>query len=434
MNNTLSSDCPLPYSTQTRNLCIFAANWALIYFASPVTYVGVLQATLVNQLGFTDKEANLPAGVYLWMAPLAVMILCRFPQARMLKPLMIGAFAAATLLGMAVAAALFSPHRMVLFAALVAYAVVWGCGNGLIASCQWEMVGRGVAESRRGTALALAFGAGPVLAVIASLVSQTILGGAAAGFTVPFVPHLEFPWNFAALYGASVPIMLLGALISSFYVLPPSAVEPPRRPWLESVFGGLSEFVGYRVLLVATIAYVLVYSGHEVLQNLSLYASEAFGARPSDYAGLQMTLRFGAKIVAGFALAWLLVCTHPKMLLIATATLTLSAVIWTLVVPGKWYLAAFAILGAGELFGVYYLNYIVGCSAPEQMRRNIGFASMATMLVGFAPVMYGAISDAFEPDKKFGFQMSFVAASALLVTTITLVATTLPAQPKPRSV
>jgi hypothetical protein len=146
---------------------------------------------------------------------------------------------------------------------------------------------------------------------------------------------------------------------------------------------------------------------------------------------MQMALRFGFKIVAGFALAWLLVATNPRALLIATALLTLTAVVWTLVAP-RQYLIAFGILGAGELFGVYYLNYIERCSAPAQIRRNIGFANMAAMLVGFAPVLYGAISDAFGQNKQLGYQMSFAASIAVLVVTIALVATVLPAQPRPR--
>lgn len=424
------SDCSLPPSAQTRNLLIFAANWGLIYLASPVTYVGVFQATLVNKLGLSDKEANLPASMYLFTTPLAVMLLCRFPQTRMLRPLMIGAFVAAALMGGVVAAALFSPSRYLLLSALVVYAVVWGCGNGLVASCQWEMVGRGVSASRRGQALALAFGVGPVLAVLASLISQSILGGATTGFALPFIPELEYPWEFACLYSGSVPIMLLAALLSSLYVTPHPVVEPLRQPWIASVFGGMGDFVRDRLLLTAALAYVLVYSGHEILQNLSLYAREALGDDPTRYAGLQMTLRFGFKIAAGFALAWLLMRTNPKTLLVATAGLTLTSVLWALIVPGKWYLTAFGISGAGELFGVYYLNYIERCSAPSRIRRNIGFAVMATMLVGVAPVVYGSISDAFA-NKLFGFQMSFAASILVLVITIALVVTRLPAQPRP---
>lgn len=428
---TAPSDCPLPASTQTRNMLIYAANWALIYFASPVTYVGLVQATLVSQLGFSDKEANLPAGVFLWTSPLSVLVVCRFTQVRMLKPLLMGSFLAAACMGSLVTVALFSDNRILVLGALIAYAAVWGCGNGVMASCQWEMVGRGVAATRRGQALALAFGAGPVLAVVSSLASQSVLGGGDIGNVLPFLAGIEYPWNFALLYGVSVPITLLAALQSSLFVVPHPDVEPPSQPFFASVFDGFGEFFSYRLILVASIAYILVYSGHEILQNLSLYAKEALGEEPSKYAGFQLTLRFGFKIFAGFALGWLLIKTNPKSLLVTTASLTLLAVLWAMFVPGLWYLVAFGILGAGELFGVYYPNYILGCSPPERMRRNMAFASLVTMPVGFAPVLYGTISDAFT-DKRLGFQMSFAAAIAVLVATIALVVTMLPTQPKPR--
>ena len=47
----------------------------------------------------------------------------------------------------------------------------------------WEVIGRGVAESRRGVALALAFGVGPFLAVLGSLGSQLCLTGRLGPFT-----------------------------------------------------------------------------------------------------------------------------------------------------------------------------------------------------------------------------------------------------------
>jgi len=90
-------------------------------------------------------------------------------------------------------------------------------------------------------------------------------------------------------------------------------------------------------------------------------------------------------------------------------------------------------MGAGELFGVYYPNYILGCSPKAKMRRNMAFASLVTMPVGFAPILFGFISDTLgSQDKKFGFQASFVAAMILLVAAIVLVLLTLPARPRPR--
>src|SRR5512134_3644506 len=89
MNN---SGCPLSHQEQTRNVLIYAANWALIYLASPVAYVGVTQATLLKRLGFSDTTCNLPASVYLWTSVLPIFVAWAFPQVRLLKGLIITAF------------------------------------------------------------------------------------------------------------------------------------------------------------------------------------------------------------------------------------------------------------------------------------------------------------------------------------------------------
>ena len=90
-------------------------------------------------------------------------------------------------------------------------------------------------------------------------------------------------------------------------------------------------------------------------------------------------------------------------------------------------------MGAGELFGVYYPNYILGCSPKAMVRRNLAFANLLSGGgAGLAPVLYGAISDGLgKTDKAFGYSMSFVASLVVLVGTIVLVLTKLPARPRP---
>ena len=64
-----------------------------------MTYVGVVQATLVDRLGFSNSEANLPASAYLWSMPLAVVVIWLFPQVRALKLLLIASLASAAVMG-----------------------------------------------------------------------------------------------------------------------------------------------------------------------------------------------------------------------------------------------------------------------------------------------------------------------------------------------
>lgn len=427
----IDGGCPLSRRDQTRNVLIYAANWALVYLSSPVTYVGLVQAALIDRLGFGSREANLPAGVFLWSMPLAVAVIWRFPRVRSLKRLMVGALLSAALMGCAVAASIVWLSPNAVLAALAAHAAVWGCANGVFASCQWEMMGRGVAESRRGEALGLAFGAGPVLAVIASVGSQALLGGSVQGSGLPVgLPQISYPWNFAGLYLASALIMGLAAVQSSFFVVPTPTLEVGRQPFIPWVFGGLGKFLGSRLILTASIAYILVYSGHEVMQNISLYTREAIGESPEKYAGLQLTLRFSFKIAAGFLLGWLLIRSNPRNLLLATAGLIFAGVLWALLVPGPWFLLSFGILGAGELFGVYYPNFILDCSPRSQLRRNMVFTGMITMPVGFAPILFGLIADSVgRVNKTLGFQVSFIVSLVVLAGAMILVRSALPARP-----
>ncbi len=485
-------DCPLPTRQQTRNVLLYATNVALIYLASPVTYVGLVHGALLKRLQFSDAVSNLPAGVYLWTTPLPVLVAWYFPRARQLKPLLIGSYLAVALVGAMTTVAVWLLDREWVLAALVAHAAVLGCALGVVATCQWEVLGRGVSETRRGQAFTLAFGAGPVLAVIASLVSQMVLppppkaqdvsersrknviasttivlqqqplAAAACASYFLTVPKSEarddksadqegsqaderdtaslfssvavpYPWNFASLFAASLPIMVLAAFLSSRFIVPHPTVEVTRQPFRSGVLGGFGEFFGYRLILIATIGYILVYSGNMVMTNISLFTKVAIGKPAEEYAGLQLALRFGFKIVAGFFLGWLLMRTNPKVLLVVTAGLTLAGVAWALGAPGKWFLLSFGILGAGELFGVYYPNYILGCSPKSKMRRNMAFTSLVVMPVGFAPILFGFISDTLgSENKKFGFQASFVAAMVLLVAAIFLVLLALPARPRPQ--
>jgi MFS family permease len=490
--STASDHGDLPAGQQTRNVLLYAANVALIYLASPVTYVGLVHGALLKRLDYSNTVANLPASVYNWATPLPVLVVWYFPRIRQLKPLIIGSYLAIALIGAVVTVAVWLLDRAWVLAALVAHAAVLGCALGVWATCQWEILGRGVSATRRGQAFALAFGAGPILAVIASLVSQLVLppppkekdlseqarknviaattlalqqqpltAAACSSYflTVPkrstgdeksaesedgqgderdspsLLPSVAVPyrWNFASLFAASIPIMALGAFLSSRFIVPHPGIEVPRQPFRSGILGGFGEFFGYRLILLATIGYILVYSGNMVMTNISLFTKVAIGRPAEEYAGLQLALRFGFKIVAGFFLGWLLMRTNPKTLLMVTAGLTLAGVAWALGAPGKWFLISFGILGAGELFGVYYPNYILGCSEKSNMRRNMAFTSLVVVFTGFPPLLYGFISDTLgKPDKKFGFQASFVMAMLLLVAAMILVLLTLPAQPRPR--
>src|SRR5207253_2837051 len=104
------------------------------------------------------------------------------------------------------------------------------------------------------------------------------------------------------------------------------------------------------------LANVLIFAANMILGNISLYTKQILGEEPSQYVGYQNALRFGSKIVGGVLLGWLLARTNPKSGLIATGLICLAGVLWAMVVEGKWFMFSFGLLGAGELYGLYYPN------------------------------------------------------------------------------
>ena len=127
--------------------------------------------------------------------------------------------------------------------------------------------------------------------------------------------------------------------------------------------------------------------------------------------------------MTGLVLGWILVRTHPRLGLLATTFLGLAGLVWALLVPEKWYLLSFGMLGAGELYGIYYQNYLISCSPTSMVRRNLAYASLLALPVTFGPVMFGLISD------NYGLRCSIKVAAVLLASTVLLVQFALPRWP-----
>ncbi|MSU69421.1 MAG: MFS transporter [Opitutaceae bacterium] len=418
----------LDLRTQNRNALVFAAQVALIFLAAPVLYVGFVQGALCKRLHTSDTIANLASSVYLAMAWFPVLAVWLIPQVRLLKRSISAAFATSAIIGGVVALVLLvdGPAWLVI-GALVVHAGVVGSANGVINTFNWEALGRGVSEKGRGKALALAMGVGPVFAIIGSLASQLILKGEAFGWKPPGWPEVPYPYNFALLFGASVPILLLASRLAAQYRIPLPEIEVEREPLGTAILGGFKQLFTNRLLLIACVAYLLMYSGHMIQNNISLYTKDVLGRPVADFVGYQNMLRFSFKMLAGFFLGWLLTRTNPKVPMLVTAGLDIISVLWALFAPGYWFLLAFGINGAGELFGAYYFVYPLACSPKSQMRRNMALLSLISVPVGFAPLFYGWISDTWN------LRASMWVALGVMVFTAALVAKMLPSRPRPRA-
>ena len=153
-----------------------------------------------------------------------------------------------------------------------------------------------------------------------------------------------------------------------------------------------------------------------IQSNLVLYTDQATDQPSGTFTGMQMALRFGCKSVFGLALGWMLTRYHAKMPVVATTIVCALTVIWAILVPGNWYLLCFGLLGAGELYFVYYFNYIVSCSKAERVRDNTAYTTVLVAFVGLMPPVYGLISDNWGLRASFGFSLAILFAAIWLTT------------------
>ncbi len=477
-----STECPLTWPQQRWNLILFAVCTGMQYLAAPVLYVGITQASLCDHLGADARTANLPGTLYFAMTAMPALIAWCFPRVSSLKRTLSLCYGATALMLALLAMTLALPVSPVVKLAMV---IVQGGVSGAMMPAAiallWEAMARGSDESRRGFALSLAFGAGPLLAVLGSFGQTMLLGGNLFGLRFT---GLEYPTGFIVLFAAGAPAMGVTALLAQLFIITPVEQEPPREP-VAAVMGlliglplmfasvtfmqlaGPSEsrlqllpllgticatgaalafiyhfrsILRQRVLLLATLVTVLVYSGNVIPSNMNLYSTDALGDLPEKYAGVQNLLRFSFKVVAGVFLGWVLTRTNPRAGMLVTSCIFLAAQVWAIFVTGPWYLVAFGLHGAGELIGVYAPNYLVSASRRDELRRNMAFMTMLMVPAAPAGYLYGAIVDGVKRadwtpwgmnSATLGFRLSFLTCATLILSGIILALARLPTTPQP---
>ena len=418
-------DCPLPVALQNRNIWCFAIFWGVYYLAAPVSYVGLPHANLLKALGNNDFISNLPSAVYSWLIAVPIIVAWIFPQPRYLKPLGLIAVGLMVTITASVAVTLGSgASSQGTTAVVIAHGAVFGAANGILLTTMWDFLRRGVSTSRRGKALGLTFGVGPLLACVGALLQDALFGGTLLGGRTF---GLEFPNNYLAMFAAVAPLFLIAGLAVAMFRIPITTEDSSNTGTpLSEIAAGIRQFVTNRNVLFAVLIYVIVYSGgNSIFQNVSLHAKTVLGEQ-SNTLGLQSFLRFGFKAVAGVMLGWLLATASPRATLLATTSILLIGMTWALTSTGWWFMLTFGILGAGELFGAYFPNYVTTASRKAFVRINMAYLSVLTALTGFSSMIFGKISD------NFGRIASFYTAAALLVTGLVLICILLPANPTPR--
>ena len=320
-----SAEHPLTVAQQNRNVFVFAACTCLQYLAAPVLYVGMTQATLCAKLGASPDVANLPETAFFVMTVMPVFLAWLFPGVGFLKRIMVLCYLAAGLALVLMCATLIADVSNDLKIACVIFqGAVSGAAMPTAIALLWEAMGRGVAESRRGLALGLAFGLGPFLAFGASLASQELLSGRLWGL---LPKQLEYPWEFVALFGSAGPMMLLAALLASLVVVPPAS-ESEASVKRDPLIAGLLEFLTTPLLAKATIVTILLYVGNTIAANMNLYTEFVLGADPKEYVGYQLALRFFCKGVTGLLLGWILVKSNPRAGILITGMIFVASQVW----------------------------------------------------------------------------------------------------------
>lgn len=441
-------DCPLPPAAQRCNMLCFGGIWALYYLAAPVVYVGITHANLVKGLGGTTEQANFPGACYNWMTALPILVAWFFPNPRLLKRLIVIsismiAFASAIVpLGI-----LFKVPASWTIGMVILHGAILGGANGVALTTMWEMVRRGISTSRRGGMMALAFGVGPLMACVGAMGQQALLD------VIPWIGvgwKLPFPQGYLILYAAAVPILIICAVLAATFRLPTLAEEGAASP-VRSTAAGVAAFFTNRALLAGAVGYLLVYSGgNAIFANVSLYAKDVV-SEIKDSQGIQQFLRFGFKAAAGGLLGFLLSKTNPRAPLIATTLILMSGLVWVLNVSGPYYLISAGILGAGELFGAYFPNYIAAASRKDHVRSNIALLNVLASLVGFSSILFGKIADRKvdvgaavtggaipaallqKVADHDGLRASFFAAEGVLIAALLLILFVVPRRPVPES-
>ena len=402
-------ETPVPARLQRRNLICYSTTRMLMYLAAPMTYVDVMHGTLIDKMGGSRLMANLPTSVNLWMTLSGVFVAWLIPDRRLVRRVAVTAFSLEAILGAVVGLALFLPTGDAFkIALLLLHAIVLGACGITAEIYTWEILSKSMSREWRGRTLGLAFGIGPLFAVLGSIGADYILKGKIA--------WLSYPHDYALCFALTAPILGSVALIARAYFVPPTPDQKQRPPLLTHIFGGLWDFMRQRQFYLLIAAYLISYVAWMVYVNGSLNIRNVLGVEPKEYAGTIQALRFGGKMVAGFLLGFLAARRGAKAGALATLGLTGLGVLWLVTAQGMPYLGAFALFGAGELAGVYFPNYCVSASQPEQTKRNLSFLYLTGLLVGPIPALHGLVAD------RAGFRASFLIALVAAAVAIMLAA------------
>jgi MFS family permease len=389
------------------NGLIFFSSYVFVYLAAPVLYVGVVQAALCDKLGASATVSNLPSTAWLFgnLAPLffASAIPHRLERATVVvSNLLMG-----VLLGAVCAALAFPLSNTLRIVVVIGQGLILGVTGAISQVYMTQCLGRGTTPEGRVRALKVTFTFTPIAAVVGSLGAQFVLN---QGIRV-----LPYPYDFALLYFIGAICTIGVGIVSTRYELAPVEEEKDRSSLLLQTIDSMRSYSRDRRLVLLWFGYVLWYATLFAAPNLSLHVRQVLGVEPKQLSGLVMMVRFGFKAVAGFFLGAMAIRWGDRAPVIATTVMVGGAVLWGWAVPGYAFLLAFGIMGAGELGGAYYPNYVIGLSSKEAGARNLALLTLATPLASLSPLIHGALTDLFGYPASFAFGITTAAIALWLI-------------------
>ncbi len=389
-----------------RNGALFFWTIFFSYTAGPVLFVGITQAALCDRLGASATVSNLPAASF-FLGAIGPIFFASFVPHSWDRRLAVVSAALMAVFVAAVAVVLVAPvSNQVRIVAVVGQSLALGLLNSVNQVYVYQCLGRGTSETGRSRAMKLTYTVGPLAAVAASLLAQFILRGG--------IPFLRFPRDFALVHVIAAPCLVMMALCSSRFILPPLDAEP-HPPFLSSLTGSIRCYAKSRDLILLWVAYLLFNCTLQAMPNLSLYTRVAMGREPSEFSGAALAIRFGCKALAGFGLGVLNLRYGARAPLVATVSMLGLAMAWAWWVPGGLYLASFGLMGAGELGGVYFPNTLLDWSPVVTAVRDMSILNLAAGVAGPAATLHGLLTD------HWGFPTSFIFGIVTAVAALVLV-------------
>lgn len=397
---------PVTAEMDRHNGRIFLYSQVLIFLAAPVIYVGVVQAALCDKLGASATIANLPASTFLLGSVAPLFVSWWVPYSWERAVLVTASAFSSVLLTLVFGTLVLPVPDSFRIAAVVGQGLILGLSSSTALVFMYQCLGRGTSLEGRARAMKSALTLGPIAAVLGSLGAQFVLNRG--------IPALTYPYDFALLYFIGIPCTACVALVNSRYRLIPLQ-DKPRQPLWQFLGGILRTLAADRTLRSLWIAYLFWYCTLGSISNLSLYTREALGRDPKDLSGVVMALRFGFKSAAAFLLGAIALRWGIRAPLIVTVLLVGFAPLWAWSIPGYAFLLAFGLMGAGELGGAYFPNYVVSVSPSQSGARNLALLTLASPFASFAPVLHGRLTDAY------GFPASFLFGIATALVALALV-------------